>query len=161
MTTALEKIAADPSRRRIDIPPIPVGKIILKKLSEKHKTIVALHAQATDRHTIAQMAECTPEYVSFVVKQPLAQQYLSEIQGYLDDRMRAMFHKSVDAIDRALECGNSDTELKAARLQMEAAGKLKSADKDQGTAEDIVASILERATVVIAQTANVQVNQGE
>lgn len=157
MSSLPQKILADPSRQTIGSVRLP-GRIELKKLSEKHKTIVALHSQGVERRAVAEAADCTPEYVSFVVAQPLAKAYLATLQEYYDSRMQALYGKSVEAVNRGLDSEDEEVALKAARLNMEAIGKLKAAKKDEGTAEDVVADILKRATVVIGQ--HVQINNG-
>lgn len=133
------------------------GKWELKKLSQKHKTIIALHVQNLTREEISQVAGCTPEYVSMIVAQPLAQQYLAELEKYMDSRLKALYGKSVDAIQQGLDSQDEEVALKAARLQLEATGKMKKDDERGHSAEDVVAAILDRATVIIGQ--NVQVNQ--
>lgn len=131
----------------------------LKKLSQKHKNIIALHAQAVSRDDISQAVGCTPEYVSMVVAQPLAREYLKQLNEYMDSRLQAMYGKSVDVIHKGLEGDATDTQLKAARLQLELTGKLKNDKADNQTAEDVVAALLKHAAGgVIAIGQNVQVN---
>lgn len=126
--------------------------IELRKLSQKHKTIVSLHLQCVRREDIARIVGCTPEYVSFVVRQPLAQEYARTIEQYMDARLRSLYSKSVDAIQSALESESHDAALKAARLQLEAIGKLKSDKDSRESAEDVVSKILSAVQV------NVNVN---
>jgi len=156
MANSLQLALANPARRTIATTK-PTWE--LKKLSQKHKTIVALHAQGVDRFDIGQVADCTPEYVSMIVKQPLAKAYLAELEEYMDSRLKSLYGKTVDVISNGLDSGNEDVALKAARLQLESTGKLKGEKKEAQSAEDVVAAILSRATVIIGQ--NVQVNQGE
>jgi hypothetical protein len=153
MPNSLALALQDPNRRTIAT---SKPKWELKKLSQKHKTIVALHAQGVDRFEIAQVAECTPEYVSMIAAQPLAKQYLAELEQYMDSRMKTLYGRSVDAIANGLDSDNEEIALKAARLQLEATGKMKTERKDVQSAEDVVAAILNRATVIIGN--NVQVN---
>lgn len=132
---------------------------VLKKLTDKHKTIIALHVQNMKRIDIAEVAGCTPEYVSMIVAQPLAQAYLKQIEEYTDARLSALYGKSVDAIEKGLDAGDEEIALKAARLQLEATGKFGKTEKGNQTAEDVVAQLLKHAhTVILGQ--NVQVNQG-
>lgn len=136
---------------RATINPLPLSKTkwCPKKLSQKHKTIVALHLQNIKREEIGAVCGCTPEYVSMVVATPLAQQYMAELEAYQDDRLRRLYSKSVDAIDRGLSCGDSDVELKAAKLQMEAVGKLKPQAGNEKSAEDVVAQILAQVNITV------------
>lgn len=149
---------ADQGVRTIAINPIKLKEgWVLKKLSQKHKHIVALHLQSVSRMDIGAICGCTPEYVSMLLRQPLVQAYLKETEAYMDERLRALQGKSIDAIESGLDSGDGELQLKAARLQLEATGKLKQVADKERSAEDVVADILARATVVIGQ--NVQVNQ--
>ena len=134
----------------------------LKRLSQKHRNIIALHAQCMSRTDIGQMCSCTPEYVSMVVAQPLAKQYLRELEQYMDSRLQAMYTKSVNVIDKGLDGDATDAQLKAARLQLEVTGKLKGDRNDNQTAEDVVMALLRAAaggTIAIGQNVQV-VNHG-
>lgn len=133
----------------------------LKKLSEKHKNIIALHAQCVNRIDIGAMCGCTPEYVSMIVAQPLAKEYLRTLELYMDSRLEVMYGKSVDVIQKGLDGDATDTQLKAARLQLEVTGKLKGDKAQAQSAEDVVAALLKAASGgVIAIGTNVQVNTG-
>jgi len=131
----------------------------LKKLSQKHKNIIALHVQCMKREDIGKIAGCTPEYVSMVVAQPLAKAYLRDLEKYMDSRLEALYGRSVDVIQDGLDGAATETQLKAARLQLEVTGKLKG-DKDGAqSAEDVVAALLKHAAGgVVAIGGNVQVN---
>lgn len=143
---------------RLKLRAIPVKEgWVLKKLSQKHKTIIALHAQNVRRADIAEVAGCTPEYVSMIVAQPLAQGHLRDIERYMDSRLQQLYGRSIDAIEDGLNDGSADIKLKAARLQMEATNKLKKTDADNQSAEDVVAALLKHASVV-AIGGHVQVN---
>ena len=123
------------------IRPLPADKTWeLKKLSQKHKNIIALHVQNVSRTDIGDMCNCTPEYVSMIIAQPLAKAYLRDVEKYMDSRMEALYGRTVDIIHAGLNGDATDTQLKAARLQMEATGKLKSDNKESQTAEDVVAA---------------------
>ena len=134
----------------------------MKKLSQKHKSIIALHAQGVSRIDISDVCGCTPEFVSMVVAQPLAKQYLRELELYMDSRLQTLYGKSIDVIQDGLDGSATDTQLKAARLQLEVTGKLKGDRDENQTAEDVVAALLKAATGgVIAIGNNVQVNMGD
>jgi hypothetical protein len=154
MPNSLALILADSSRQTIST---SKPKWELQKLSQKHKTIVALHAQGVSRHDIGKVADCTPEYVSMIVAQPLAQKYLAELEQYLDSRVKSLYSRTVDVIAGGLDSDDEEVQLKAARLQLEVTGKLKGDKKESQSAEDVVAAILQKATVIIGN--NVQVNQ--
>jgi len=134
----------------------------LKKLSQKHKNMIALHCQNMKREDIGEIVGCTPEYVSMILAQPLAKEYLREVELYLDQRLQGLYNKTVDVIEAGLDGAATDAQLKAARLQMEATGKLKGDKAENQSAEDVVTALLKAAasgTVVIGQ--NVQINNGK
>lgn len=135
----------------------------LKKLSQKHKNIIALHAQNVKREDIGKTVGCTPEYVSMIMQQPLAREYMRDLEKYMDSRLEALYGRSVDVIQSGLDGDATDTQLKAARLQLEVTGKLKPKDGDKQTAEDVVSALLKHAAGggVIAIGNNVQVNTGD
>lgn len=137
-----------------------VAKWQPKKLTEKHKNIIALHIQSMKRAEIAEFCGCTPEFVSMVVATDLAQEYMRDLEKYLDHRVKSLYTMSVDVIKDGLSGIATDVQLKAARLQLEMTGKLKESVTEQKTAEDVVAALLQAAaaggTINIAQ--NIQVN---
>jgi len=134
----------------------------MKKLSQKHKSIIALHAQGVSRADIGQVCNCTPEFVSMVIATPPAKAYLRELEQYMDSRLQSLYGRSVDVIQDGLCNEATDVQLKAARLQLEVTGKLKQDRNENQTAEDVVAALLKHATSgVVAIGQNVQVNMGD
>lgn len=113
-TPLLESLAPSP----------PAEPVVLKKLQAWHKQVLSLLAQGEDRRTIAQICECTPEYVTFLAKQDVCQDYLRDIQVFVDQRLLALSEKSVDIIADILKDGGNEEKLKAARLQLESVGRV-------------------------------------
>ncbi len=110
-----------------DITPIedaPPPGIILKKFSAKHKQAMALVAQGVDRQTIAKICRITPEYVSWLQRQPACKEYLAEMSEVVGVRLEALFEKSVEVIADTMINGKDEDRLKAARLQLEATKRL-------------------------------------
>ena len=106
-------------------PSVPeTGPVELKKLSPKHMQVAALLAQGVDRRTIAAACDYTPEYVTWLQRQPLFMGYVKEMSAAVAVRLEAMFAKSVDVINNAMDMGSTDEQLKAAKLQMEATGRI-------------------------------------
>lgn len=139
-----------------DLPAIqPQPKFELKKLRQKHKSAVALLVQGMSREEVGKLVGFTPEYLSMLLQQPLVQTYLRELETYMDTRLRLLYGKSVDAIESGLADEDNEVKLKAARLQMEATGKMKPSSESDRTAEDVVAAILARVDV------NINVNTGD
>jgi len=106
----------------IESPPAPA--IELKKLSPKHQQVAALLAQGVDRRTIASACDFTPEYVTWLTRQPLFREYIKGMSEAVAVRLEALFSKSVDVIDYAMENGSVDERLKGAKLQLEATGRV-------------------------------------
>ena len=96
----------------------------LKKLQQWHKTALSLLAQGLGRGAIAEACDCTPEYITMLAKQPVCQAYLKEMQEFADTRFQALTEQSVEAIADTLVNGGIEEKLKAARLQMEATGRV-------------------------------------
>ena len=101
--------------------PVPIE---LKKLSPVHKQVAALVAQGVDRRTIAAACDYTPEYITWLQGQPLFKQYIKEMNEAVSTRLEAMFDQSVGVISNAMVSGNVDEQLKGAKLQLEATGRI-------------------------------------
>ncbi len=99
-------------------------KVQLKSLSPKHKQVMALLAQGLDRHSIAQLVQLDPEYITWLTGDPLCKAYLEEMNGHVQVRMEALFAKSVDVVADTMLNGSAEDKLKAARLQLEATKRL-------------------------------------
>lgn len=104
--------------------PPATGEYQLQKLSPKHKQAMALLAQGVDRATIGAAVDLAPEYITWLTRQQICKAYLKEMLGYADARLVALTEQSVDAIAEMLIGGSEDAKLKAARLQLEAVGRI-------------------------------------
>lgn len=127
----------------------PVEKWEPKRLTPKHRQILSLYAQGMKRYEVAAFCRVTPAMVTLLAKSEKGKAYLSEIEEHMDGRLRALYSRSVDAIEDQLVNGKGENKLKAAALQMKATGKLGQAQEDQETAEDVIQRIMQM---------NVQVN---
>lgn len=96
----------------------------LQSLTPRHKQAMALLAQGVDRSTIGQVCDFAPEYVSWLARQEICREYLREMQVFSEAQLSALFSQSVDVIREVLQTGSEDGRLKAAKLQMEATGRL-------------------------------------
>ena len=96
----------------------------LQKLSPAHKQVVALLVQGVPRATIAELCEFTPEYISWLSRQPLCQAYFRELSEFADIRLAALSERSVDVLADAMQNGTHENALRAAKLQMEATGRI-------------------------------------
>jgi len=112
--------------------PETTRKVTLQELSQKHREIASMLAQGVDRQTIAAAWDITPEYVTWLGGDPLFVRYVREMSKLAETQLEAMFTKSVEVIADQLHSGNGEDKLKAARLQMEATGRV---GKDRRTHE--------------------------
>lgn len=126
-----------------------------KVLTPKHKQILSLVAQGMKYQEIGSLCKCTPARIVQLVASPLGQQYLSYIEQQMDMRLRALFSKSIDAIEDQLTAGSGENKLRAAKLQMQATGKLREIGEKADTAEDVIQRIME---MNVAGDVNIQIN---
>jgi hypothetical protein len=89
----------------------------LKSLQPWHRQVCSLLAQGIPRQTIAQIMDCTPEYVSMLAAQPLIKDYIREWCAFAGLQLEAQFVKSVEVIGDALENGNYKEKLQAVEMQ--------------------------------------------
>lgn len=116
--------------------------IILKKLSNRHKMAIALTLQGKDRAEVAEATDFKPEYITFLLQQPLAKAHIAHVNKALDTQLEGLYGKSVAAIAGGLNHLDPDVALRAAKLQLQVTGRLEPKDEDKHTAEDIVSQIL-------------------
>ena len=86
--------------------------------------MAALLAQGLNRVEVASAAEISPEYVTWLGGDPLFRGYVKEMAKLADVQLEALFPASVDAIADQLRFGSGEEKLKAARLTMEATGRV-------------------------------------
>src|SRR3990167_5089193 len=72
---------------------IPEGGIVLQKLSVRHRQAMALLAQGIDRTSIAQLVDYTPEYITWLTRQPLCRAYLKEMGEHVGVRLDALLDR--------------------------------------------------------------------
>lgn len=134
---------------------------LLKKLSGKHKNICSLIAQGTSREMVARACSVTPTYVSMLLRQPLCRAYIHKLNEACDVQLEAMFGAAVDAISDAMHLGTPDEKIKAARLQMEATGRIgpKGSAQQMQPSEDRLVRLSERL-VGLLEAANGRVING-
>jgi hypothetical protein len=131
------------------------GKWELKKLTQRHKDICALIAQGIKRQQIASICEVTPEYVTMLARQPKCIQYIQEMNQYAAVQLDAMFVKTVDVINEAMDTGSTEEKLRAARLQLEVTKRIGRPDPSAGqgvvNADERLLTLAERLTGLLAQ----------
>lgn len=96
----------------------------LQKLSPRHKQVVALLVQGVKRELVAAATDYEPEYITWLARQPLCVAYFKELSEFADQRLVALSDKTVDVLIDAMDNGTHENALKAAKLQMEATGRI-------------------------------------
>ena len=112
--------------------------IKLQTLSEKHKQVASLLAQGLGRTEIASIIDFTPEYVTWLTRDPLFKQYLSEMSEHTEARLEAMFGMTADVVADGMLNGSVDERLKAARLQLEVTGRVGKGDRPSSGMESSI-----------------------
>ncbi len=143
----------------------------LQELSQRHKNAISLLAQGIPRETVAAACEYTPEYITWLHRQPVCREYLRELAESVDSRMLAMYEQSCDAMSEVLRDGKDEDRLKAARMNMEVIGRL-GRDRDREPPDpgadrlDVLADRLvkllqqKRERTVDGEVLNVEIQQG-
>lgn len=129
----------------------------LQNLSKKHQQVAALLAQGLGRGEIATIIDFTPEYVTWLTRDPLFKQYLFEMSEHTEARFEAMFDQVADVVADGMQNGGIDERLKAARLQLEVTGRIGKNDRPSGAME----SSLERLQVLAQRLIALQTNVRE
>jgi hypothetical protein len=124
--------------------------ITLQSLSPKHKQVAALLAQGLGRSEISNIVEFTPEYVTWLARDPLFKQYLAEMSEYADARLEALFDKTADVVANGMIMGTVDEQLKAARLQLEITGRVGKGDRTFGSLDNSVEKLDQLAQRLLA-----------
>lgn len=95
----------------------------LKKLGPKHKQAASLLAQGVGREQIARIVGVSPEYVTWLSRQPVFRTYIREMSEFVDTRLQALFDKGVEVLADTMKAGTEMGRLRAAQLVMRATGK--------------------------------------
>ena len=101
-----------------------VNEVELRDLSAKHKQVAALLAQGMGRGEISQLVDYTPEYVTWLMRDPSFKAYMVEMSEVADVRLEALFSQVPDVIARGMQAERVEDQLKAARLQLEVTKRL-------------------------------------
>lgn len=131
-------------------------KWLMKELKPWHKQMCSLLAQGIDRQTIANILDCTPEYVSMLGRQPLIIEYVREMSSFAQVQLEAQFSKAVTAIGETLENGNHKERMQAARLQMEATKRIGSRAEDERKLIDTNARLSKLAERLLSLQDNIR-----
>ena len=102
----------------------------LQKLSPSHKEVLSLLAQGVKREEVAAITGYASDYISWLLAQDVCKVYQQEIAAVVDFRLLAMTEQSVDTIADVMQFGSGDERLKAAKLQLEAIGRVGAGKSD-------------------------------
>lgn len=105
---------------------------VMKKLTPRHKQIASLVAQGLKYVNVATMCDCTPQYVSMLMRQDLMKQEIARITEIADTRMVALTEQSVEILATTMREGSEKGKLQAARMQLEATGRIGRRDAPGG-----------------------------
>jgi DNA-binding MarR family transcriptional regulator len=141
-------------------PERPSGQLVygpgaLKKLSPKHRTIVAYAMRGMTTREIAEKVGMRDTSISRILNSQLAKDAIKKLVSEMDDRFLMLKRKAIDAFEEALEISTPiETRLAAADKWFKAHGYYERSRKKEGgiSLEDIVASLIANVQV------NVQVN---
>ena len=134
--------------------------IKIQELSPRHKQVASLLAQGLDRTAIAELVEYTPEYVTWLTRDPLFKQYLAEMSEHVEARFEALFEKSADVVAQQMQFGSGEEQLKAARLQLEVTGRIGKNDRPSTASDQSIerlATLANRLTGLLSQARQGQI----
>jgi hypothetical protein len=115
---------------------------VLKRLSLRHKQAISLVLQGMSRADAGEACGFVPEYITFLLQQPLAREYIAHVNRAVSSQLDALYGKSVEAIAGGLTALDPDVKLRAAKLQLQTTGRLEPDEGSRETAEDVVSKIL-------------------
>lgn len=137
------------------------NQVQLKALNEQHKQVASLLAQGLGPKEIAPLVSFTPQYVTWLQRDPLFKLYMAEMVELAEHRLEALFCKSVDVISEQLQIGDPESALKAARLQLEVSGRIGKVQRNGATSEDTsnrLARLAERLVNLLPQQRGETIN---
>lgn len=92
---------------------------VLKKLKPNHLQICALLAQGMKNVEVAALCGVTKEYITMLLRQPLIKEEIAKRGEVLGQKFELLTEKTFDVMVDAMNNGNHQDKLKAARLQLE------------------------------------------
>lgn len=136
------------------------GAMKLRRLTARHYKIIGLHLEGKSLEQICQECHITISTASRVLNDPLAKHLLSKVYSHREDELHAMAGQALQATRDALGPEKDiGTRLRGVAAFVKVRETMIDKEKGRETAEDVVARILENATV--HGDVNVQVNQGK
>lgn len=125
------------------IPPAPTkrGDKPIKRLTIKHRRMLALHLQGYSNIEIAASLECNPQTVGAIIRNPTSKILLERAYEEYQDRLKALIPLQVAAIRDGLIDNDPRVKLQAVDRHQSA---MKEMGRGQGevTAEDVIRRII-------------------
>lgn len=134
------------------------GSAKLSKLTARHYKIIGLHLEGKSLEQICVECHVTISTASRVLNDPLAKSLLAKVYGHREQEIHALAGQALQATREALSPEKDiGTRLRGVDKFVKIRETMIDKEKGRETAEDVVAKILEKAT--INGDVNVQVNQ--
>lgn len=134
------------------------GALKLTRLTARHYKIIGLHLEGKGLEEICKLCHVTVSTASRILNDPLAKTLLAKVYGHREQEIHALAGQAIEATRAALDPGKDiGTRLRGVDKFVKIRETMIDKEKGRETAEDVVASILERAQ--INGTVNIQVNQ--
>lgn len=119
----------------------------LRKLTARHKAVLAMHLSGRPSQEIASLLGCPQSWVNKTLRDPLVKEIVSRGLEMVDDELAALFPLSVDALRVTLTGGTEGGKLRAAEMVLKSQGKHEKPQASQETAEDVIGRMMARITV--------------
>lgn len=123
------------------------GQLKLRKLTARHKNVIALHLRGLSGRDIALVTGLGEAYVYAVIRDPLSQEIITGYLEGVDEELKSLGPMAVDAIRSGLGSDKEGIRLRAADHFFRATGKYAKAEGTGETAEDVLARALARVAV--------------
>ena len=112
--------AATVARRIIGTP--RKRKSNLHRLTQRHKIIIGMNLTGSKNAEIAEEVGCSVGTVCSILRDPLAQEVIMHYYEGVEDELKALFPKAVDAVRNALDDNAVGTKLKGVDRFMRLSG---------------------------------------
>jgi len=120
----------------------PNGALNLKSLKPIHHKIINLHIQGLKNCQIASEVKKTEATVSRILSDPLVVGMLDKAYEAEQVRLRSLTGKAIDAVADALDDQNKGMKLRGVDRFVKLHERIGKGKRDEQTAEDIIANIL-------------------
>ena len=137
------------------------GSRNLRRLSNRHIRIIAKHLRGDSSESIGASIGCTVVTISRILHDPLAEQLITTVFKARQKEIGALAGEAIDAVRTGLRLKNDNrTRLTAVDKYIKLAEVINKDSSGPETAEDVIARMLERASILITGS-NVQIVSGE